>query len=71
MISRDVKNLARIPNHLSVVLSLPSDQKDVTLLLNRLDVLMHDASEIAAWSAAAGISTLSIYERSGEQCSPP
>lgn len=48
-----------------MILSLPPDQKDVTLLLNRLDALVHDACEIAAWSSAAGIPTLSIYERSG------
>lgn len=57
--------LPRLPKHLSVVLSLPPDQKDVSLLLNRLDGLMHDACEIAAWSTAAGIPVLSIYERSG------
>jgi len=60
-----VAALPRLPKHLSVVLSLPPDQKDVSLLLNRLDGLMHDACEIAAWSTAAGIPVLSIYERSG------
>ena len=65
MIARDVAALPRLPKHLSVVLSLPPDQKDVSLLLNRLDGLMHDACEIAAWSTAAGIPVLSIYERSG------
>lgn len=65
VIARDVKSLPRIPKHLSIILTLPPDQKDVTLLLNRLDVLIHDACEITAWSTAAGISTLSIYERSG------
>jgi len=53
------------------VLSLPADQKDVSLLLNRLDGLIHDACEIAAWSTAAGIPVLSIYERSGEPPSTP
>lgn len=52
-----------------MILILPPDQEDVTLLLNRLDTLVHDACEIAAWTAAAGIPTLSIYERSGTQ--PP
>ena len=65
VIARDVKSLPRLPKHLSVVLSLPPDQKDVSLLLNRLDGLIHDACEIAAWSTAAGIPILSIYERSG------
>ena len=31
---------------------------------------MHDACEIAAWSTAAGIPVLSIYERSGMKESP-
>jgi dehydrodolichyl diphosphate syntase complex subunit NUS1 len=66
VIARDVKSLARLPKHLSVVLSLPPDQKDVNLLLNRLDGLIHDACEIAAWTTAAGIPVLSIYERSGK-----
>ena len=66
VIARDVKSIPRLPKHLSVVLSLPADQKDVSLLLNRLDGLIHDACEIAAWSTAAGISILSIYERSGK-----
>ena len=61
VIARDVAALPRLPKHLSVVLSLPPDQKDVSLLLNRLDGLMHDACEIAAWSTAAGIPVLSIY----------
>jgi dehydrodolichyl diphosphate syntase complex subunit NUS1 len=66
VIARDVKSLSRLPKHLSVVLSLPPDQKDVSLLLNRLDGLIHDACEIAAWTTAAGIPVLSIYERSGK-----
>lgn len=66
VIARDVKSLPRLPKHLSVVLSLPPDQKDVSLLLNRLDGLIHDACEIVAWSTAAGIPILSIYERSGK-----
>jgi dehydrodolichyl diphosphate syntase complex subunit NUS1 len=70
VIARDVKSIPRLPKHLSVVLSLPPDQKDVSLLLNRLDGLIHDACEIAAWSTAAGIPILSIYERSGKSCCP-
>ncbi|KAK6430629.1 hypothetical protein LTR95_013210 [Oleoguttula sp. CCFEE 5521] len=65
IIARDVKPLARLPKHLSVILTLPPDQKDVTLLLNRLDGLIHDACELVAWSAAAGIPVLSIYEKTG------
>lgn len=54
-----------------MILALPPDQKDVTLLLNRLDTLVHDTCEIAAWTAAAGIPTLSIYERSGTRTPYP
>jgi len=32
---------------------------------------MHDACEIAAWSTAAGIPVLSIYERSGMETVTP
>lgn len=31
-----------------------------------LSGLMDDASELTAWSSAAGVRVLSIYERSGE-----
>lgn len=65
VIKRDVKKLGKRPRHLSVVLSIPNEPKDVTLLLNRLDILIHDACEVAAWCSAAEIPVLSIYERQG------
>ncbi|RMZ13888.1 hypothetical protein D0860_02354 [Hortaea werneckii] len=59
LIQRDVKGLSKVPNHLSVVLELPPEggKKD------RLDTLMNDACEVAAWSACSGIPMLSIYEQ--------
>jgi dehydrodolichyl diphosphate syntase complex subunit NUS1 len=61
LIQRDVKKLAKVPKHLSVILELQDDgdKKD------GLETLLHDACELAAWTASAGISTLSIYERTG------
>ncbi|CAK3985025.1 Dehydrodolichyl diphosphate syntase complex subunit NUS1 [Lecanosticta acicola] len=57
LIRRDVKGLSRVPNHLSVILDM--GKKD------GLETLLHDACELAAWSASAGIPMLSIYERTG------
>lgn len=61
LIKRDVKALSKVPKHLSVILELPPEggKKD------RLEELLNDACEIAAWSAGAGIPMLSIYERTG------
>ncbi|GAB1743687.1 hypothetical protein NU219Hw_g612t1 [Hortaea werneckii] len=61
LIQRDVKGLSKVPNHLSVVLELPPEggEKD------RLETLMNDACEVAAWSACSGIPMLSIYEQTG------
>ena len=63
LIKRDVKGLSKVPSHLSVILEhLPEGGKQ-----DRLEGLVNDACEIAAWSAGAGISMLSIYERTGEE----
>ncbi|RMY30334.1 hypothetical protein D0866_08070 [Hortaea werneckii] len=61
LIQRDVKGLSKVPNHLSVVLELSPEggKKD------RLETLMNDACEVAAWSACSGIPMLSIYEQTG------
>lgn len=62
LIKKDMRNLSKIPQHLSVILQLPPEggKKD------RLETLVNDACEIAAWSASAGVPMLSIYERTGE-----
>jgi len=61
LIKKDVKGLSRVPKHLSVILELPPEggKRD------RLETLVNDACEIAAWSACAGVPMLSIYERTG------
>ena len=63
LIQRDVKGLSKVPNHLSVVLELPPEggKKD------RLETLLNDACEVAAWSACSGIPMLSIYEQTGQE----
>ena len=61
LIKRDVKNLSRVPEHLSVILDLPPEGGKA----DRLETLVNDACEIAAWSACAGVPMLSIYERTG------
>lgn len=58
LIQKDVKVLSRLPEHLSVVLSLRKQD-------DALEGLMDEVAELAAWSACAGIPTLSIYEKSG------
>ena len=67
LIRRDVKGLSKVPKHLSVMLELSPEggNKD------RLETLLNDACEIAAWSASAGVPTLSIYERTGEAPTAP
>lgn len=58
LIKRDVARLSRVPKHLSVILEV-KDGRD------GLEGVMGDACELAAWSASAGVRSLSIYERSG------
>lgn len=58
-IQRDVKNLDRLPEHLSVILKFKSEQD------GGLEALMDEVAELTVWSASAGIPVLSIYEKSG------
>ncbi len=58
-IQRDVKNLARIPEHLSVILKFKAEED------GGLEALMDEVAELSAWSACAGIPVLSVYEKSG------
>lgn len=63
LIKRDVKGLSKVPNHLSVILELqPAGGKK-----DRLEGLVNEACEIAAWCACIGVPMLSIYERTGNQ----
>ncbi|CAI6286967.1 unnamed protein product [Periconia digitata] len=59
----DVKNLEQIPKHLSVVLDYHEDDQDQGTA--GLEGLVNDVCEIAAWTAAAGIPFLSVYEPTG------
>lgn len=61
LIQKDVKNLSRVPEHLSVVLDFNGDGRS----LSGLEGLVNDVSEISAWCAGAGIPFLSVYERTG------
>ena len=58
LIRKDVKNLKRLPQHLSAILTLRKED-------DALAVLMDEVAELAAWSSCSGICQLSIYEKSG------
>ncbi|RAL06877.1 ditrans,polycis-polyprenyl diphosphate synthase [Aspergillus homomorphus CBS 101889] len=65
LIRKDVKGLKRLPEHLSVILSIRKED-------DALAVLMDEVAELAAWSVSSGIPVLSVYERSGvlKSCIP-
>ncbi|KAL4867864.1 hypothetical protein BDV12DRAFT_111570 [Aspergillus spectabilis] len=65
LIQKDVKGLDRLPEHLSVVLSLRKED-------DALPILMDEVAELVSWSASAGIPILSVYEKSGalKSCIP-
>lgn len=67
-IRKDIQRLNKLPDHLSVLLSLEDDG----LAPSGLDSLLNDVGDIAAWCASAGIPMLSIYERKGvlKRCVP-
>lgn len=60
-IARDVAALKRLPSHLSVILTPETGGKG-----DALEKLVNEVSEVAAWCAAAGIPTLSVYEKTGK-----
>lgn len=64
LIAKDVKGLSRVPEHLSVLLKLRKREEDA------LQTLMDETAELAAWTTCAGISVLSIYEKTGKTDSP-
>ena len=57
-IQKDIKGLSRLPEHLSVIVSLRKEDY-------ALQRLMDEVAELAAWSACARIPTLSVYEKNG------
>ncbi|CAL5869967.1 uncharacterized protein PFLUO_LOCUS4200 [Penicillium psychrofluorescens] len=58
LIRKDVRGLKRLPQHLSVILTLRTEE-------DALAVLMDEVAELAAWSACSGIPQLSVYEKTG------
>ncbi|KAJ5792644.1 uncharacterized protein N7503_008622 [Penicillium pulvis] len=58
LINEDVSDLKKIPQHLSVILTVHTAKND-------LGTLMDEVAELAAWSACAGIMQLSVYEKTG------
>ena len=60
LIKRDIKALDRLPEHLSVILHLRSEDA------GGIERLVDEVAEIAAWTASAEIPMLSIYEKSGK-----
>lgn len=54
-----MKALSRIPQHLSVILRFKAEED------GGLEALMDEVAELCAWSTAAGIPLLSVYEKSG------
>ncbi|CAI7635593.1 unnamed protein product [Penicillium pancosmium] len=65
LIRKDVRSLKRLPQHLSVILTLRSED-------DALAVLMDEVAELTAWCTCAGIAQLSVYEKSGvlKSCIP-
>lgn len=61
LIRQDVKNLSKIPEHLSVILELKGEERGIA----GLETLMDEVAEIAAWCSCVGIPTLSVYEKTG------
>jgi hypothetical protein len=62
LIERDVKGLSRLPEHLSVILTLEDDGRRGGAELERL---VNNVADISAWCACAGIPLLSVYEKTG------
>lgn len=67
-IQKDLRNLKKLPQHLSVILDLRDDEHGGA----GLEGLINDVGELAAWCACAGIPFLSVYERTGvlKSCIP-
>ena len=61
LIKKDVQGLTRLPKHLSVILELKDERRGGT----GVDGLLEEMAEISAWCTCVGISTLSIYEKTG------
>ncbi|KAI1847314.1 hypothetical protein JX266_006539 [Neoarthrinium moseri] len=60
-IQRDVQSLPKKPKHVSVILTLEDGGKRG----DAKDRLLNEVAEITAWCASAGISLLTVYEKTG------
>ncbi|KKA31150.1 hypothetical protein TD95_004864 [Thielaviopsis punctulata] len=60
LIERDVKPLTKKPKHLSAILKMENAGRATDL-----ERLINEASDLAVWTACAGIPLLSVYERTG------
>jgi len=60
-IRNDVSTIKRIPQHVSIILSLEGGGRKG----DAVEKLIGEVSEVAAWCAAAGIMNLSVYEKTG------
>ncbi|EEP76575.1 conserved hypothetical protein [Uncinocarpus reesii 1704] len=58
LIRKDVRELDRLPEHLSAVLTMRKDEEG-------LEILMDEVAELVAWSSCVGIPMLSVYEKTG------
>lgn len=58
-IQRDLQGLQRLPRHLSVLVKFDALADD------GLETLLDEVAELSAWTIAAGIPLLSVYERTG------
>jgi hypothetical protein len=61
LIKQDVKNLNRLPGHLSVILELKGEERGTA----GVESLMDDLAELSAWCVCVGIPMLSVYEKTG------
>ena len=61
LIRNDIKNMRKLPDHVSVVLKLNEDEDRRA----RLKALVKEAAEVTAWCASSGIPVLSVYEKTG------
>ncbi|KAK3172655.1 hypothetical protein OEA41_005979 [Lepraria neglecta] len=59
LVKQDVKNLSRLPKHLSVILELKGEERGTT----GVESLMDELAELSAWCACVGIPMLSVYEK--------
>ncbi|KAF3185088.1 hypothetical protein TWF788_004909 [Orbilia oligospora] len=57
LIQKDVKQLDRLPQHVSVILEFEKE--------GGVEQLIDHVAEISCWCASAGIPTLSVYEQTG------